>query len=70
MVALGKISTLDNLRKRHVILMNLFCMCKKNGEFIDHPLLQCEVARDLWAFNFLSFWDRVGYAPMSGEAVG
>jgi hypothetical protein len=30
-------------------------MCKKNGESIDHLLLRCEVARDLWALVFHFF---------------
>jgi hypothetical protein len=42
--ALGKILTLDNLKKRHVIVINRCCMCKKNGESVDHLLLHCEVA--------------------------
>jgi hypothetical protein len=32
-------------------------MCKKGGKSFDHLLLHCEVARDLWVFGFLSFWD-------------
>jgi hypothetical protein len=35
-VALVKFLTLDNLRKRNVIMMDLCYMCKKSGEFIDH----------------------------------
>jgi hypothetical protein len=30
-MALGKILTIDNLRKRHVILVDRCCMCKRNG---------------------------------------
>jgi hypothetical protein len=37
--ALGKILTLDNLRKRHVIVIDRCCMCKMNGESMDHLLL-------------------------------
>jgi hypothetical protein len=46
-VALGKIFTLDNLRKRHVIVIDRCCLCKMNGEFVDHLLLHCEIARAL-----------------------
>jgi hypothetical protein len=30
-------------------------MCKKSSESIDHLLLHCEVARDLWATVFHLF---------------
>jgi hypothetical protein len=39
-----KIITLDNLRKRQIIVINRCCICKKNGESVDHLLLFCEVA--------------------------
>ena len=41
---LGKILTLDNLRKRQLIMINICCLCKLDGETVDHILLQCEVA--------------------------
>jgi hypothetical protein len=31
------------------------CMCKKSGESIDHLLIHCEVARDLWSYMFNLF---------------
>jgi hypothetical protein len=39
LVALGKIFTMNNLKKRHVILMDRCCMCKQNGESADYLLL-------------------------------
>jgi len=42
---LGKILALNNLRKRYVILVDRCCMCKRNGESVDHLLLlHCDVA--------------------------
>jgi len=46
--ALGKILTQDNLRKRHVIVINRCYMCKKTEETVDHLLLHCDVASVLW----------------------
>jgi hypothetical protein len=54
MAALEKILTLDNLRKRNVIVVDWCCMCKKSGESIDH-LLHCEIARELWRSIFQLF---------------
>jgi hypothetical protein len=45
---LGKILTMDNLRKRHVIVIDWCYTCKKNREIVDHPLLYCEIACALW----------------------
>jgi hypothetical protein len=39
---LGKILTLDNLRKRHMI--DLCCMCKKSRKTPSH-LFHCDIAR-------------------------
>jgi hypothetical protein len=44
---LDKILTVDNLRKRHVIKVDRCCLCKKNGESVDHLLLHCNVASTL-----------------------
>jgi hypothetical protein len=55
LVALEKILTIDNLRKRHVIMVDTCCMCKRNWEFVDYLLLHCEVACALWNAIFSRF---------------
>jgi hypothetical protein len=47
-VAMGKILTIDNLRKKNIIVMEWCCMCKKSGKSIVHLLLHCEVAMEVW----------------------
>jgi hypothetical protein len=47
--ALGRLLTIDNLRKRHLILVDWCCMCKKSGESVDHLLLHCPMAWELWS---------------------
>jgi hypothetical protein len=52
---LEKILTLNNLRRRHVIVKDKCCMCKRNEKSVDH-LLHCDVAS-----AFLSvFFNRFG----------
>jgi hypothetical protein len=45
---LRKILTLDNLRKRNIIVMEWCYMCKISGESIDHLFLHYMVAIELW----------------------
>jgi hypothetical protein len=52
---LGKVCTLDNLKKRQLIMINRCCMCKSNGETVDHLFLCCEVTRALWYAIFSRF---------------
>ena len=44
-----KILTIDNLRKRKIRITDWCYMCKCNGEFVDHLLLHCPIASDLWS---------------------
>ena len=46
--ALGKILTLENLRKRN-IMVGWCHMCKQCGESIDHLFLHCEAATEIWS---------------------
>jgi hypothetical protein len=47
--------TLDDLRKINVIVVEWCYTCKKSEESIDHLLIHCEVARDLWSSLFQLF---------------
>ena len=50
--SLGKVLTIDNLRKRQLVLLDWCCMCKAAGESINHLFLHCNIASDLWNFVF------------------
>lgn len=52
LAALGKILIENNIRKRHVIVIDWFCMCKRSGKSVDHRLIHCEVASALWRVIF------------------
>ena len=65
-VALGKVLTMDNLRKRGMVVMDWICMCKSNRESVDHLLLHCTIAWELWALLFCLF--RVNWVPKSAVA--
>ena len=53
--ALGKILTIDNLRKRHLVVLEWCFMCKRCGEFVDHLLLHCHIAFEMWSMIFCLF---------------
>uniref|UniRef100_A0A2N9IWR4 CHD3-type chromatin-remodeling factor PICKLE n=1 Tax=Fagus sylvatica TaxID=28930 RepID=A0A2N9IWR4_FAGSY len=53
--ALGRILTTDNLRRRHIIVIDWCCMCKENDKSISHLLLPCSAAREIWNFIFSIF---------------
>ena len=53
--ALGKILTMDNLRKRHFVVLEWCYMCKRCGEFVDHLLLHCPIAYEMWIMVFCLF---------------
>ena len=54
-VALGKILTIDNLRKKHLIVLEWSFMCKRCGEFVNHLLLHCPIAFKMWSMVFCLF---------------
>jgi hypothetical protein len=50
--SLGKALTIDNLRKRGLILQNWCCLCQSDGESVDHLFLHCSMATDMWSMVF------------------
>jgi hypothetical protein len=54
--AWGKILTVDNLKRRGLVVVNRCWLCESDGESVDHLLLHCGVARALWN----AFFDRFG----------
>jgi hypothetical protein len=48
----GRILTGDNLQKKGFMLASWCCMCKTAGETVDHLLIHCWFARQLWTFVF------------------
>jgi hypothetical protein len=54
-VALGKILTTENLRKRRVTILDWCCMCKSSGESVNHLLVDCPVAWELWSMVLVIF---------------
>jgi len=53
--ALGKIVTMNNFCERHVIVIDWCCLCKRDVEFVDRLLLNCEVACAIWNVFFSRF---------------
>ena len=53
--ALERILTGDNLRRRSVILVSWCCMCKADGETVNHLLLHCSYAKEIWDMVFAMF---------------
>ena len=51
-VAWDRILTCDNLKKKGFVLAGWCCMCRNADEMMDHLLLHCWFARQLWDFVF------------------
>uniref|UniRef100_A0A2N9EED7 Reverse transcriptase zinc-binding domain-containing protein n=1 Tax=Fagus sylvatica TaxID=28930 RepID=A0A2N9EED7_FAGSY len=54
-VAWGRILTCDNLMQRGYTMVGWCCMCRCDGETVEHLLLHCSAAQRLWNFVFASF---------------
>jgi hypothetical protein len=54
-VALDRILTVDNLWKRIMMIIDWCCMCKTSGQSLEHLLLHCMVARDIWLYVWALF---------------
>lgn len=56
--------TTDNLRTRHVVMINWCCICKRNGESVYH-LFHCDIASPLWH----DFFGRVGLVWVTPKRI-
>ena len=53
--SLGKILTTENLWYKGVAVVDWCFMCKKSGESVNHLLLHCPIAYDLWSMVWALF---------------
>jgi hypothetical protein len=51
----GKILSLDNLRCRRIWVLDWCFMCKRAGESVNHLMIHCEYAWELWSMIFCLF---------------
>jgi hypothetical protein len=51
-VAWVKIITCNNLIKQSFSLVGCCCMCQCDGGMVEHLLIHCDVAYDLWCVVF------------------
>ena len=52
---MGKLLTMDNLRRWGYVVVGWCCLCKASGELVDHLFLHCPMAVCLWNFVLWSF---------------
>lgn len=52
---LGKISTIDLLRRKGFILTNFCCLCKEEGESVSHIMIHCPFSWDVWGWLLRDF---------------
>lgn len=51
----GRFLTNDILKKKGIILVDQCCMCRCDGEMVDHMLLHCEIAYAMSSYDFCVF---------------
>lgn len=61
---LGGILTMDNLRRRRVLVVNACPMCLSDEETIDHLLRNCKTAQFIWKAT-LGWFHNCGPLPQS-----
>ena len=52
---LGTILTIDNLRKKKVLILDWCYIYKSNEESIDHLILHCPIVYESWSMVFTLF---------------
>ena len=52
-----------------VVVIDWCFMCKKAEEMVDHLLIHCDYARELWSL-VLSFWGKLGHTSYGFRAAG
>ena len=63
---LGTILTIDNLRKRKVVILDWCYMCKSKGESVDQFLLRCPIVFELCSYGVHLVWYILGNAKDCG----
>lgn len=61
---MNSIPTVDNPVNQRLVLVNRCIMCKGISETVEHLLLHCIIARELWSFCIYSFWGTLGGARL------
>jgi hypothetical protein len=85
LVAQGKILTIDNLCRRRIWVLDWCFMCKRAAESVNHLMLHCENAQELWSmifclcgissvmprttYDLLHCWRRKGPAHLVWKAI-
>jgi hypothetical protein len=66
--ACGKIPTVDNLRRRGMVVVNRCWLCEADGESVDHLLLHCGGSESFVECLLCLVWSVLGHALL-GQRV-